>query len=100
MKILSNVDPYGRSHWEKFIRMYRFLAKQGLTIDDVKKGIEPREDIDKKHTEYVKSLPPCPECGWKMDRVSVNTEAANQTGDDSIEALLCANPDCMNVLYR
>lgn len=76
------------------------LEISGWSISDAKEWVE---DSKKKKTTNVvtqKISFKCPNCQSPMRLLSVNTNSANQTDDNSKSVWFCTNRTCMNTIYN
>ena len=109
LKEMMDHSPFNFSMWQRFATMVSWMDQWGLSIEDVFDYIQERRDEFRKEEEWLTAkaemrefrnppkLPPidrfspkyCDECKAPMLLYEVNTNKANQTGDNSRSVHQC-----------
>ena len=119
LKEIFDHSPFSFSHWQGFATIVSWMDQWGLSIEDVFEYIQERRDEFRKEEEWLTAkkemrefrnppkLPPidrffpryCDECKAPMILYEVNTNPANQTGDDSRSVHNCTNRKCLEQIF-
>lgn len=112
-------SPWTFGKWQGFATMISWMDNFGISIEDVFAYIDERREEFRKEEEWLTAkaemrefrnplrLPPidrfypkyCSECKAPMLLYEVNTNSANQTGDDSKSVHSCTNMKCMEQIF-
>ena len=116
---LMDHSPWQFGRWQGFAAMISWMDTWGISIEDVFEYIQERRDEFRKEEEWLTAkaemrefrnppkLPPidrfvpkyCDECKAPMLMYEVNTNPADQTGDDSKSVHMCTNHKCREQIF-
>lgn len=87
-----------RQHQDALTYLTR-LESEGWTVGDAQEWV--KEQKEKKRAVEENFIPRyfCSDCRTPMRLLLVNTNKANQTGDDSKSVWVCMNPNCLYTEY-
>lgn len=93
--LISNIlKTYSFAKLQDFLTIYDRLAAEGKTVEDLRAHVVAKRQamVKRDRLVYAVDKRKCELCGADMAFVAVNTNARNQTGDDSTFVWIC--PKC------
>jgi hypothetical protein len=101
-KFIDNVGIWTPGNVKDFVVFYKYLEETGITIDDVQDWIAVEDADELGHmeekqrdiTEFIQFQNQrfgCPECGYHLTYMPVNTTASTMVGGNYTYLIFCGN---------